>query len=416
MNKLKTPSHAYLAWGGIAFFFLYQYVLRVAPGLVERELRSTFFMTANDFSTLGSYFMFIYAIVQIPCGVLIDRLGVKRVVLSSIILCLIGNGMLILGHSLWEAQLSRMFMGLGSACAYVGCLKVAADNFPSSSRGFFMGAALTIGLFGPLLAAKPLVHLIETTNWRYAFSVLSVIGVILWFSLVVMMPKEDVNKSATLKWSEIKQSIALVFKTRAVLAYAILTTCLYSPLAVIADLWGVSFLINHFHLPRVSAANITMQIYVGAALSALVIPWLCEKYKAYNMGIMCSMFGIIACLATLLYGGDLSSIMLMAVLIILGIFSSSEILCFGAASHYTTQETSGTTLGVINTFSVIGSAGIMQIVGCLLDYEWGGGLDENGVRLYGSIEYIFALSSVLIFVCVLGAIAWGIYSAKNQYD
>ncbi len=411
MNELKTPPHAYWAWGGIAFFFLYQYVLRVAPGLVEPELRSSFFMTANDFSTLGSYFLFVYAIVQIPCGVLIDRLGVKRVVLSSIILCLIGNGMLILGNSLWEAQVSRMFMGLGSACAYVGCLKVAADSFPSSSRGFFMGAALTIGLFGPLLAAKPLVHLIETTNWRYAFSVLSVVGVILWFVLVVVMPKEVINRDATLKWSEIRQSVALVFKTRAVLAYAILTTCFYAPLAVIADLWGVSFLINHFHLPRVSAANVTMQIYVGAALSALIIPWLCEKYQAYNKGIICSMFGMVICLVVMFYGGDLSIITLVAVLIIIGIFSSSEILCFGAASHYTTQETSGTTLGVINTFSVIGSAAIMQTVGCLLDCKWSGGLDENGVRLYGSVEYIFALSSVLIFVCVLGTLAWIIYKS-----
>ncbi len=172
MNEEKTSMHAYLAWGGVALFFLYQYVLRIAPGLVEPELRSAFFMTANDFSTLGSFFMFIYALVQIPCGLLIDRLGVKRVVLSSILLCLVGNGLLIIGNSLWEAQVSRIFMGLGSACGYIGCMKVAADSFPSSNRSFFMGAALTLGLFGPLLAAKPLVHLIETTSWHYAFTVL----------------------------------------------------------------------------------------------------------------------------------------------------------------------------------------------------------------------------------------------------
>jgi MFS family permease len=414
MNESKTSPHAYLAWGGVAFFFLYQYVLRVAPGLVEHELRSTFFMTANDFSTLGSYLMFVYAIVQIPCGVLIDRLGVKRVVLTSIILCLIGNGMLIMGNSLWEAQVSRIFMGLGSACAYVGCLKVASDNFPSSTRGFFMGASLTIGLLGPLLAAKPLVYLIETTNWRYAFSVLSAIGVILWFCLVIIMPKESINKKAVLKWSEIKQGIGMVLKTKPVLAYAILTTCFYSPLAVIADLWGVSFLINHFHLPRVSAANITMQIYVGAAISSLVIPWLCEKYQTYNQGIMYSAFGMVICLSIMLYCGALSIFALVAVLIMIGIFSSSEILCFGAASHYATAETSGTTLGVINSFSVIGSAGIMQLVGFLLDHKWNGGLDEYGLRKYSSDEYIFALSSVPIFVFTFSLVAFFIYKQSNQ--
>ncbi len=413
MNEERTLMHSYLAWGGVALFFLYQYVLRIAPGLVEHELRSAFFMTANDFSTLGSFFMFIYAIVQIPCGVLIDRIGVKRVVLSSILLCLVGNGLLIIGNSLWEAQVSRMFMGLGSACAYIGCLKVAADSFPSSNRGFFMGAALTLGLFGPLLAAKPLVGLIETTNWRYAFTVLSVIGVMLWFSLVLVMPRETINREATLKWSEIKISIIHVFKTRPVLAYAIMTTCFYSPLAVIADLWGVSFLMKHFNLLRVNAANVTMQIYVGAAISSLIIPWLCERYKEYNRGIVYSCIGMVVCLVTLLYG-DLSAYALIAVLIILGVFSSSEILCFGAASHYTTSETSGTTLGVINTFSVLGSASLMQAVGFLLDLKWNGAMDDNGIRVYSSTEYVFALSSILIFVIVMGLVAFFLYRQDKQ--
>ncbi len=413
MNEERTAVHAYLAWGGVALFFLYQYILRIAPGLVEPELRSAFFMTANEFSTLGSFFMFIYALVQIPCGVLIDRLGVKRVVLSSILLCLVGNGLLITGNTLWEAQISRIFMGLGSACGYIGCMKVAADSFSSSNRGFFMGAALTLGLFGPLLAAKPLISLIETTNWQYAFTVLSVIGVILWFSLVLVMPKEAINRHATLKWSDIRVSIIHVFKTRPVLAYAIMTTCFYSPLAVIADLWGVSFLMNHFHLPRVNAANVTMQIYVGAAISSLLIPWLCERYKEYNRGIVYSWIGIIICLVTLLYS-DLSAYALIAILITLGIFSSSEILCFGAASHYTTPETSGTTLGVIITFSVLGSACVMQSVGFLLDFKWNGAMDNEGIRVYSSSEYVFALSSILVFVSVLGLVAFFLYRRGRQ--
>lgn len=414
MNENRATAHAYLAWGGVALFFLYQYVLRVAPGLVESELRSAFFMDANDFSTLGSYFMFVYAIVQIPCGIVIDRVGIKLVVLCSILLCLIGNGLLIIGNSLIEAQISRILMGIGSACGHVGCLKVAADKFPSSSRGFFMGAALTLGLFGPLLAAKPLIILIESTNWRYAFTVLSVIGVILWFTLVLVMPKETINKEATLRWSEISASITHVFQTRPILAYALMTTCFFSPLAVVADLWGVSFLINHFHLTRADAAGITMQIYVGAAISSLIIPWLCERYKAYNRGILYSWIGMVMSLITLLYGGHLSIYALSSVLIILGIFSSSETLCFGAATHYTTPETSGTTLGIINTFSVIGSAVVMQLVGYLLDYKWNGSIDNQGIRIYSSNEYIFSLSSILVFVVILGVVAFAIYQRGKQ--
>ncbi len=227
------------------------------------------------------------------------------------------------------------------------------------------------------------------------------------------MPKEAINHQATLRWADVKQSIVLVFKTRPILAYAIMTTCFYSPLAVIADLWGVSFLMNHFHLPRSNTANVTMQIYVGAAVSSLLIPWLCERYKEYNRGIIYSWIGIVICLVTLLYS-DLSAYALIAILITLGIFSSSKILCFGAASHYTTPETSGTTLGVINTFSVLGSACVMQAVGFLLDFKWNGAMDNEGIRVYSSDEYVFALSSILVFVGVLGLVAFFLYRQGRQ--
>ncbi len=64
---------------------------------------------------------------------------------------------------------SRIFIGPGSACAYVGCLKVDAYNFSNSSRGVFMGLTLTIGPLESLFASKSLVNLIEYRNWHYAF-------------------------------------------------------------------------------------------------------------------------------------------------------------------------------------------------------------------------------------------------------
>jgi MFS family permease len=413
-EKTKISSQAILAWLGAALFFLYQYVLRVAPGLVEPELRSTFVMTANDFATLGSYFMFVYAIAQIPCGILVDKIGVKKVILGSILLCLIGNGLLIIGNSLWEAQLSRILMGLGASCAYVSCLKVASDNFPGSLRGLFMGAALTIGLFGPLLSATPLVKLIEVTGWKYAFTVLSVAGVILWFLLLLSMPHGSTDKNAKLDFKEIKEGIFQVFENRSIFAYAIMTTCFYAPFSVIADLWGVSFLTNHFNLVRAEAANITMQIYVGAAISGLLVPWLCEKYKAYNLGIVLSWFGMFIGLVALLYGGNLPVFLLIAVLVFIGMVSSSEILCFGAASRHTTSQTSGTTLGVINTFSVVGSAFMMQLVGYLLDCSWSGQMDSENLRIYCSEHYIFALTSLVIFVVLCGLFAYILFRSGER--
>lgn len=408
-QKLSRQVQAFLTWLCVAFFFLYQYILRVAPGLIEPELRQAFSMTANDFSTLGSYFMFVYAFLQIPCGVLVDRFGVKKILLVSLLFCIAGNVQLMNGHNLWEAQVSRILMGIGSASAYISCLKVASDNFSQTSRGFFMGAALTLGLLGPLFVASPLIKLIETTGWHYAFTILSVVGVLLLFIFILIMPQVQTSFQVKLDFHEIKMSVRHILKTRPILAYAIMTICFYAPFAVIADLWGVAFLMKHFNFSRLNAATVTMQIYVGAATSGLILPWICEKYKLYNQGIVMSWIIMLFSILGLLYGGKMVEGRLVFIVMTIGIVSSSEILCFSAASHYTTPKTSGMILGVVNTFSVIGSAIIMQLVGCLLDICWDGQLDAQQLRIYTGEHYIFALSSVLFFVLIGGLIAYGLF-------
>ncbi len=80
----NKQSKAILGWFLIALFFCYQYLLRVIPGVISDELRHAFYMTAEDFSSLGSYYLYAYSFLQIPIGFIVDRIGIKRSVLFSL--------------------------------------------------------------------------------------------------------------------------------------------------------------------------------------------------------------------------------------------------------------------------------------------------------------------------------------------
>jgi hypothetical protein len=62
----------------------------------------------------------------------------------------------------------------------------------------------------------------------------------------------------------------------------------------------------------------------------------------------------------------------------------------------------------------MGSACLMQAVGFLLDFKWNGAMDNEGIRVYSSDEYVFALSSILVFVGVLGLAAFFLYRQGRQ--
>lgn len=404
----------YFAWGIAAVFYFYQYILRVSPGVMVTDLRQEFRLTAEEFSSLGALYLYAYSLLQIPLGIAIDRFGVRRTVLSSIILCVLGSLMLAWSQSLFAVQASRLLVGAGSACAFMASLKVAADWLPSGKRGFLMGATLTLGTIGALVAGKPQVFLIDNLGWRQTVFSTAGLGMIVFFFAVLLLqlphaPKAVIQKS----FKEITRAIKAIIANRQVMLYAILAIGVYTPLSVLADLWGTAFLMQKYSLSRADAAQTSMMMYVGLSVGSLVLPWACEKYQILDRAIRVCGFALLLVFSLILFGPNLGLPALTAALVLLGIFCSAEMMCFTGAVHYTTPENSGMTIGVVNTFNMLGGAFLQQGVGYVLDAQWDGKVDQSGVRIYQTNEFVMALSLLLIVIAICCVISLFLKSPPN---
>jgi len=403
-NK-KWLRYACVGWLVVALFYFYQYILRVAPGIMVEELRYEFQLTAEQFSTFGSFYLYAYALCQIPLGVLVDRIGVRRMVTGSLFLCIIGTLMLAMSQTLIIAQFSRILVGIGSASSFMCALKMVVDYFPAGKRGFLMGLTLTLGTVGALFAGKPLVMMIDYFDWRSTMIVAALLGIL--FLVMVffgMRPLEKMKKERETQPAlnfdvrEMGQSVLTVLKNRRVMLYAILAIAVYTPLSVLADLWGVAFLMQKYQLPRAEAAEFTMMMYLGMAVGCIFLPWLSEKYHVLNRNICWATAGVFVLFAALLYGPAVSSMVLVGMLIVLGILCGAEMLCFTGASQYATARNAGTILGVVNTLNMLGGGLLQQFIGTIMDWLWHGEWQSEGVRHYSTQNYTQALSVLLVVV------------------
>ncbi len=403
----KVIRGAYLAWISVALFYFYQYILRVSPGVIIDQLTQEFNLRAEEFATLGAFSLLAYSVLQIPLGIIVDKIGVKKTVLVSILLCISGSYLFATAQKFWVAQFSRVLIGAGSASAFMCSLKIIADHFPPGKRGLLMGATLTLGTIGALISGKAIIYIMDNSSWRHVLLASAFLGIIIFVLAFIFISHEKETSKIRLNhhpFPVVIKNVIAIFKNKNILIYAVLAIGLYIPLSVFTDLWGIAFLKQKFHLNQTSATNIALMMYLGLGIGSLVLPWLCEKFDTLNIAILVCGFMVLFIFSYLVYGPHLSESALSIFLVVLGFFCGAEMMCFTGALQFSKQENSGEIIGVVNTLNMLGSAVLQQLIGTALDLQWDQTYDDFGIRQYPAPHYINALSiliGVLAFCCAI---------------
>jgi sugar phosphate permease len=382
---------------------------------MKDDLMIAFDITASGFSSLSSFALYCYAFMQIPVGMLVDHYGTRRMILTSITLCVSGVVLFASSEQLIFGYLARMMMGTGSACAFLSVSKLINEWFPDARKGLMMGLTATSGTIGAYLGGRPLVMLIESQGWRQSLFILATLGAVVlslnYFSLP-SHPKD--TKEAVPGEEEVSfSSVFTVFKNSQVWMYALVAIGLYLSIAVVADLWGVSFIEEKYEIGRQEAAQMVSFIYFGTALGCPLFAWIGRMLGSIKQAIVLGGLGMVAILAYIVFGPHNSIFMENCLLFILGIFTGAEILCFIAATAVMGPELAGTTTGFLNGVVSLAAAMIQQHVGIVLDYFWEGQMTAEGIRAYSFYTYQVAFGVILFFTFVSVVLSFFIQEKKE---
>ncbi|MDR4949879.1 MFS transporter [Neobacillus cucumis] len=190
-------------WTVVFLIFLatsINYMDRANLGIAGPDMMKSIGLSKTEFGLLGSAFFWTYALMQIPMGSIVDKLGPKVTYGVAIIWWSVFSAFTAAGRSVGMLLGIRALMGIGEAPAFPTNTRVISDWLPSKERGianglFSMGIAVGSGLTTPVVA-----WIVQTYGWRTSFIVTGAIGVIwglLWLTSFKNKPSEDkrVNKA-----------------------------------------------------------------------------------------------------------------------------------------------------------------------------------------------------------------------------
>jgi MFS family permease len=408
----------WIMWGIPAFIFVFAFVHRVAPGVVAKEIMQAFEASGTIVGLLSAMYFYAYAGFMIPAGLLIDGLGVRRVVSAGA--AVMGLGSLAMGLAATPSVLfgGRFLVGLGATVTFIGCLKIAASWFPPSHFGTMSAISATMGMLGALLGTAPLAALVATAGWRGAFVTIGVIpllGALLCIVFVRDHPRGHVEESAPVPGlAEVVRGMFEVLGNRHTWPPFLAFFFLYSAMGNLM-LWGVPFLRDVYALGNTRAAAYASAVTIALLLSAPLTGYLSDRVfqlrKLPYTVLACCLFLAWAVLVLTL--GTLPLWGLAALFFVMGLASGGFVLTWPIGREVNPPRLAGTAVAVANMGGFVGAAVTQGPVGAILDSRWTGAMLE-GARVYPLEAYRVAFTACALCVLIAAALSLLLRETRGQ--
>lgn len=388
----------WIIWLLAALFYFYEFILRVSPSVILTDLMQKFSLNASQVGILSAFYLYAYAPMQLPVGLLMDRFGLKVILTLASIVCGIGTYLFAISPDFTFAALGRLLIGAASAFGFIAMVYVSTHFFSERKRAFLIGLANSIAMLGASCGTGPVSSIIKSLGWETTFKWFALFGIILGALIFFTLRKES-TKSTT---GDIPSyPLKKILASKNIWINAAIALFFYMTTTAFAGLWGPTYLENVKGLTKEASSYAMSVFFTGWLVGGPVIGFVSDYFQKRTKVIA---YGIVGCLISLclvLYL-NLPIYLTYSLLFLIGLFSAAELLNFTLAIEMTSLKAKATAAAFTNFLVSCGDSIIQPFVGFLLDLNWSGNIKE-GVRVYSTQSYQIAMS-VLPIALVLALI------------
>lgn len=338
----------------------------------------------------------VYAAMQIPVGVLLDRHGPRRVLLLGLVVMVTGQLGFAFAQSFPLGVLARAVIGAGDAMIFVSVLRLVTVWFLVKQAPLVTQLTGQFGQVGAILAAGPLAWALNQLGWTRTFALAASVGLVLMVAVVLTVKDSPYRQRApvTIKMRALARSLGSIWGNPGTrLGMWSHFTSQFS-VTVFGMLWGFPFLVRGEGLSERTASVLLMVmtgwvIVVGPALGTLV-----SRFPYYRSRIVLAVVALIALVWTVVLLQPTPAPLWLLVVLVCAIATGgpASMVGFDLARSFTPVESTGRANGVVNIGGFVASLLTMALIGWVLDLRQNAGGTSYGLddfRIALSVQYLF---------------------------
>lgn len=350
---------------------------RSSLGVAAVDATERFDIAAAALSSLTVVQLIVYAGLQIPVGVAIDRVGPRVLIALGATLMLVGQSTLALAPSLGIAILGRILVGAGDAMTFISAIRLLASWFDGKSLPIASQWLGTIGQFGQVLSALPFALLLHEAGWTPAYLSAGALSLVSGVLVLLIVSNRPANVPMTSPVLVIEGSAGAIALRHLRESLARPGTQLgfwshfvtQSPVTMLVLLWGFPFLsIALGYGSGLAALLLTIVVGVGV-VSGPILGLLSARHPLRRSNIV---IGIVVAMAAawavlLLWPGQPPLWVVVMLLIVVSVGGPGSLIGFDFARTFNPMRALGSASGVVNVGGFLATFVMMFLVGFVLD-------------------------------------------------
>lgn len=358
--------------------------LAVLTGILSQDIGAT----PDDLSTASGLWFLSFAIMQIPVGGALDRIGPR---LTSAVLFLIGGAggaaLFALAQTALHVKLAMLLIGIGCSPVLMASYYIFARTYSPKIFATLAATIIGIGSIGNLAGSVPLVWVVQSYGWRetlWGLSVFSALIAIIALVFVRNPPPAPTTQSGRfsdlLKMPVLWWIIPLVFVN-------------YMPVAALRGLWIGPYLVDTFAASAAQVGNASMMMSLAIIAGTFAYGPLDRVFGTRKWVIFAGNVAVLVALVALLAFGNVSYSISVILFTMIGFFGMSFPMIVAHGRAFATPHIAGRGVTLMNLFSISG-VGFFQVISGKIQAA------EVSIGITGAARYHDILLTMIVLLGV----------------
>nr|EJI96623.1 major Facilitator Superfamily protein [Rhodococcus sp. JVH1] len=392
----------WLVWGVGVVAYIVAVLHRTSFGVSGLAATERFSISPSVLSGFVVLQIVVYAGMQIPAGVLLDRYGSRIMISAGALIMASAQMLLALTESLPLAVAARVLVGVGDAMTFISVLRLVPQWFAPRRVPLVSQLTGIFGQIGQILSALPLMLLLNGPGWSFAYGSAASLG-LLSFVLAVSVIRNappglevvaapaglrEVGKQIRAVWG--RPGTRLGFFTHMGTQFSMTTFAL---------LWGVPYLRSAQGLSPAEAGSLLTLSVISAIVAGPIIGILSGRFPMRRSYLVLAIMISNAAIWTVVLSlpGPAPIWLLIVLVMVISVGGPGSMIGFDYARMFNPSTSMGTAQGMVNIGGFLASLLVIQAMGLILDVM--GGYSFDAFRVAWLVQYpvwIVAITGVLV--------------------